>query len=66
MSITPNANLNEKELGAAEPMPAARHDRKTRTMGVLLGLLFAAHEGLNIAGMRTLADEADSGRAVAP
>jgi septal ring factor EnvC (AmiA/AmiB activator) len=48
MSITPNANLNEKELGAAEPMPAARHDRKTRTMGVLLGLLFAvaASEGI--------------------
>ncbi|MGE0449113.1 MAG: lysylphosphatidylglycerol synthase transmembrane domain-containing protein [Vicinamibacterales bacterium] len=31
---------------------------------LLLGLLFAAHEGLNIAGMRTLASEADSGGAV--
>ena len=29
---------------------------------LLLGLLFAAHEGLNVAGMRKLADQADSER----
>jgi len=26
----------------------------------LLGLLFAAHEGLNLSGMRTLANQADT------
>lgn len=29
---------------------------------LFLGLLFAAHEGLNVAGMRRLADQADTGR----
>jgi len=48
MSITPNANLNDKELNASEPMPVKGHDGKTRTMGVLLGILFAvaASEGI--------------------
>ena len=33
---------------------------------LLLGLFFAAQEGLNMAGMRQLADQADSGRTVSP
>ena len=36
MSITPNANFNEKELSAGSAStPEPRHDGKTRMMGVL-------------------------------
>jgi septal ring factor EnvC (AmiA/AmiB activator) len=47
MSITPNSNLplgdmNEKEMSAGSATPTeGRGDGKTRTMGILLGLLFA-------------------------
>lgn len=43
MSITPNANLQEPEASATvvNVAPAAGSDRKVRTMGLLLGILFA-------------------------